>query len=139
MLNMLVAHEVGLEVVRLIRPVVERLRKFDNEQAKQIRNAASSAMRNLAEGAYHKGGNKRLKYEIAVGEAAEVKAALETAVAWGYLDDYDSVRPTLGRWLALCYGLANPKPDPKDQSARPCTSSPPCPSSDATAVRADDR
>ena len=119
---MLVAHEVGLEFVRLIRPVVERLRKFDNEQARQLRDAASSAMRNLAEGAYHKGGNKRLKYEIALGEVAEVKAALDLAVAWGYLDDYASVRPTLMRWLALCYGLANPKRDRRDRSAPPCAS-----------------
>ena len=119
---MLVALEVSKEVVPLLRPIVERVRKFDNEQAKQMRDAMSSAVRNLAEGAYHHGGNKRLKYEIALGEVGEVIAAVDLALAWGYIVDDSSVRPPLMRLLALCYGLVNGKGARPDRSARPCGS-----------------
>ena len=102
---MLVAYNVSLEVARQLHPFVARIRKHDNTQAKQLVDAMSSAVRNLAEGAAHKGGNKRAKYEIALGEVNEVRAALDLAIAWGYLTDDSAVREPLGRLLALCYGL----------------------------------
>jgi len=102
---MLVAYEVSIEVVRQLRPLVARIRKHDNTQAKQLVDAMSAAVRNLAEGAVHKGGNKRAKFEIALGEVNEVRAALDLAIAWGYIVDDSAARVPLMRLLALCHGL----------------------------------
>ena len=63
---MLVAKHVALEVVRELPPLVERIRKFDNNLAKQLVDAMNSTVQNLAEGEVHRGGNKRA-YEIAHG------------------------------------------------------------------------
>ena len=102
---MLIAYQVALEVVGELRPVVEQIRKHDATLAKQLVDAASSTVQNLAEGMGHRGGNRRLKWEIAFGEANEVKGSLDLARAWGYVLDDQCVRAKLQRLLALCWGL----------------------------------
>lgn len=67
----------------------------------------NSTVQNLAEGEAHRGGNKRGKYEIAHGEANEVKGSLDLALAWGYIGDDSAARDKLRRLLALCWGLTN--------------------------------
>ena len=106
---MLVAYEVALELVRELRPLVEQIRKHDNTLAKQLVDAANSTVQNLAEGERHRGGNKRLKYEIAHGEANEVKGSLDLALAWGHVADDTAARTKLRRLLALIWGLTNGK------------------------------
>src|SRR5882762_7053550 len=75
----LVAYHVALEVIRELRPLIPLIRKYDRELAKQLVDAANSTLQNLAEGERHTGGNKQAKYEIAQGEANEVKASLDAA------------------------------------------------------------
>ncbi len=104
---MLIAYQVALELVGELRPVVERIRKHDNTLAKQLVDAMNSTVQNLAEGERHRGGNKRLKYEIAHGEANEVKGSLDLARAWGYVTEDGAARNKLGRLLALLWGLTN--------------------------------
>ena len=106
---MLVAYEVALELVRELRPLVEQIRKHDNTLAKQLVDAANSTVQNLAEGERHRGGNKRPKYEIAHGEANEVKGSLDLALAWGHVADDTAARAKLRRLLALMWGLTNGK------------------------------
>ena len=106
---MLVAYEVALELVRELRPLVEQIRKHDNTLAKQLVDAANSTVQNLAEGERHRGGNKRLKYEIAHGEANEVKGSLDLALAWGHVADDTAARTKLQRLLALMWDLTNGK------------------------------
>ncbi len=102
---MFIAYQVALEVVVELRPIVEQIRKHDSTLAKQLVDAASSTVQNLAEGAGHRGGNRRLKWEIAFGEANEVKGSLDLARAWGYVVSDQIVREKLARLLALCWGL----------------------------------
>ena len=104
---MLIAYEVALEVVRELRPLVEQIRKHDNNLAKQLVDAANSTVQNLAEGARHRGGNKRARFDIAHGEANEMKGSLDVAIAWGYISDDTAARAKLRRLLALCWGLTN--------------------------------
>ena len=104
---MLIAYEVALEVVRELRPLVEKIRKHDNNLAKQLVDAANSTVQNLAEGARHRGGNKRTRFDIAHGEANEMKGSLDVALAWGYITDDSAARAKLRRLLALCWGLTN--------------------------------
>ena len=102
---MLVAYQVAIELVRELRPLVEKIRKHDNNLAKQLVNAMNSTVQNLAEAEMHRGGNRRLKFEIAHGEANEVKASLDLACAWGPIPDDTAARAKLHRLLALCWGL----------------------------------
>ena len=104
---MLVAYRVALEVVRELRPIGEQIRKHDTTLAKQLVDAMNSTVQNLAEGEAHRGGNKRARYEIAHGEANEVKGSLDLALAWGYIRDDAAARDKLRRLLALCWGLTN--------------------------------
>jgi four helix bundle protein len=110
--NMLVAYDVAIDLVRDLRPLVEQIRKHDNNLAKQLVDAMNSTVQNLSEGAVHRGGNKRAKFDIAFGEANEVKGSLELALAWGYIADDATVaaaRAKLRRLLAVCWGLTRGK------------------------------
>ena len=104
---MLIAYQVAIEVVKELLPIVEQIRKHDSTLAKQLVDAMNSTVQNLAEGEAHRGGNKRAKYEIAHGEANEVKGSLDLALAWGYIADDSAAREKLRRLLALCWGLTS--------------------------------
>ena len=79
---MFIAYEVSLEVVRALRTVVPQIESQDRDLADQLRRAASSVVLNLAEGQRLVKGNKPKHYAIAHGSANEVRAALQTAIAW---------------------------------------------------------
>ena len=115
---MLIAYQVALEVVRELRPLVEKIRKHDSTLAKQLVDAASSTVQNIAEGERHRAGNKRLKYDIAFGEANEVKGSLDLAIAWGYIVDNGAARAKLMRLHALLWGLTRGKGTPREPSRR---------------------
>ena len=106
---MLIAYQVALEVVCELRPLVEKIRKHDNNLAKQLVDAMNSTVQNLGEAEVHRGGNKRAKLDIAHGEANEVKSSLDLALAWGYVADDSAARAKLRRLLALCWGLTHSK------------------------------
>ena len=79
------AHQIALDSIRLLRPLVERIARHDRSLAEQLRRAASSVVLNIAEGAYSQGGNGRARFYNAAGSASEARSALEVAVAWGYV------------------------------------------------------
>src|SRR3972149_2045212 len=82
---MLIAQTVALEAIRRLRPVVEKVQRRDRDLADQLRRAASSVVLNVAEAQGARGGNRRLRFETALGSATEASSALEVAVAWGYV------------------------------------------------------
>jgi four helix bundle protein len=103
---------VAIDLVRDLRPLVEQIRKHDNTLAKQLVDAMNSTVQNLSEGAVHRGGNKRAKFDIAFGEANEVKGSLDLALAWGYIPDdarAAAAHAKLRRLLAMCWGLTRGK------------------------------
>jgi four helix bundle protein len=75
----------ALEVVRLVRSVVGPIGRHDRELVSQLKRAAGSVPLNIAEGLGHRGGNRELRFQTALGSAREVQACLEVAKAWGYL------------------------------------------------------
>jgi four helix bundle protein len=105
---MLVAQSITNDLIRSLRPVVAELRRQDGDLASQITRAATSVALNLAEGTRRTARDKRRVYRIAAAEAQEVKMALETIAAWGYLDDAVLAVPRAlaDRVGALTYGLA---------------------------------
>lgn len=106
---MFVAYEVSLDTIRALSKVVPVIAARNRDLADQIERAGSSIVLNIAEGSRSAKGNKLKHYALANGSANEVRAALETAQAWGWLEDASGVLPILDRLLGLLWGLTHPK------------------------------
>ena len=105
---MLAAQELTIELIHLLRPIVGTLGARDSSMRDQLRRAATSVMLNLGEGIRRTGADKKRTYRIAAAEAQEVKAALATAIAWGYLDaaEIAPAQALADRVARITYGLA---------------------------------
>jgi four helix bundle protein len=100
-------YSVVIEMVRALRPLVERIAKRDPNLGDQLRRAATSVPLNLQEGAYSQGGNARARFHTALGSAAEVRACLDVAEALGYIEEVDpALRRTLDSIVATLHRLA---------------------------------
>ena len=106
---MFVTYDVSIELIRNLRDVIPAIKRFDRDLADQLRRAASSITLNLAEGARLDGGNQLKHYVSARGSANEVKGALETAIAWGWIEDASESLGKLDRLLALLWRLTHPR------------------------------
>jgi four helix bundle protein len=115
---MLQAYEVAVSLVRLLKPIVDQLRKRDANLADQLRRCATSVVLNLAEGQRREAGNKQRAYEIAHGEAREVLGCLDVAKEWGYVVDDRDARAMLDRLLALSWRLTHSRPREAPQKAQ---------------------
>ena len=82
---MLRIHDVMLDVIRHLRPIVEQIRRRDRNLAGQLHDAASNTLLNIAEGSGARGRNRALKYSYALCEARETVSNLRAADAWGYI------------------------------------------------------
>ena len=101
------AYEIALAMVAELGPVVKRLAQMDRGLADQVRRAASSVPLNLAEGARRTGRDRLHCYRIAAGSAAEVRAALRVAQAWGELVPCVAALGLLDRVLAMLWRLTH--------------------------------
>jgi four helix bundle protein len=106
---MFIAYEVSVQLVSSLRELVPLIERSDRDLADQLRRAASSVVLNLAEGQRSAKGNKHKHYAIAHGSANEVKAALELARAWGWIDEAREPAAILDRLLALLWRLTHPR------------------------------
>ncbi len=103
----LLSQEVALEAIRRLRPLIERIHRYDRSLADQLKRSASSVVLNLAEAAYNNAGHRRSRLESARGSANESRAALSVACAWGYISDAEAaeVDALYDRVLAMTYPL----------------------------------
>ncbi len=101
------AYDAALSMVAALRPVLAQLAKGDRALADQVRRAASSVVLNLAEGNRRAGQDRVQFFRIAAGSAAEVRAGLEVARAWGYLDGAAEAERELDRVLAMLWRLTH--------------------------------
>jgi four helix bundle protein len=92
---MLRIYDVALAMIREVRPLYRVMKANDPDLARQMRRAASSVVLNLAEGSGVRGGNRKLRYETALGSARETWACIDTAAAWDDVDDVAGVRARL--------------------------------------------
>ena len=106
---MFIAYEVSIELVTSLRTLVPIIERSDRDLADQLRRAASSIVLNLAEGQRSAKGNKQKHYAIAHGSANEVKAALDLARAWGFIDEARAPATILDRLLAVLWRLTHPR------------------------------
>jgi len=62
---------MALQMIRSLRPAVERIRQHDRELAAQLKRAGSSVPGNIAEGARRVGQDRLHHYRVAAGSAGE--------------------------------------------------------------------
>ena len=102
-------YTVALNLITELRPLVERLRQRDRDQALQLKRAANSVLANVAEGSRRQGRDRLDAWTIAAGSAAEVRVQLEAAIAWGDLerDLTTNALALLDRALAMLWRLTH--------------------------------
>jgi four helix bundle protein len=106
---MFISYEVSLEVIQSLRSLLPQIERNDRDLADQLKRAASSVVLNLAEGQRLTKGNKTKHYAIAHGSANEVRAAIQTAVAWGWIEEAGEQLALVDRLLALLWRLNHPR------------------------------
>src|SRR5262245_47613966 len=106
---MFVAYEVGLELIRQLRPLMPAFKLEDRDYEDNLRRAANSIVNNIGEGSRRGGREQKRFYEFAAGSASEIKGALDAADAWGYPIDLGPVRATVDRLMGLLWGLTHRK------------------------------
>jgi len=79
-------YERARAVVRELAPVLQTIRDCDKSLADQLKRAAQSLVLNIAEGRGSDPGNARARFSTACGSAKEVRAALNVASDWGYIE-----------------------------------------------------
>jgi len=97
----------ALGLVAGLRPVLAGLMKADRALADQLRRAASSVALNIAEGNRRAGRDRAHFFRIAAGSAAEVRAALDVARAWGMVEATPKAEAELDRVLAMLWRLTH--------------------------------
>ena len=74
------------KVVRELVPLLHTIREYDKSLADQLTRAAQSVVLNIAEARGNDAGNARARFSTECGSAKEVRAALNVATDWGYIE-----------------------------------------------------
>jgi len=74
------------KVVQELAPLLQTIRDHDKSLADQLKRAAQSVVLNIAEARGNDAGNARARFSTACGSAKEVRAALNVASDWGYIE-----------------------------------------------------
>ena len=101
-------YHVSLDLIRKVRPLLDRIRTKDPNLADQLSRALTSVPINLSEGSYAQGRNARARFFTALASAGEVKACLEVAQAFEYIGELDAaLRDELDHVIATVYRLVH--------------------------------
>jgi len=76
------------KVVRELVPFLHTIREHDKSLADQLKRAAQSVVLNIAEARGNDAGNARARFSTACGSAKEVRAVLNVATDWGYIETH---------------------------------------------------
>ena len=104
-----VALELALTLITRLRPIVAKVRRHSPKLARQIEDAASSAVANLGEGNRRRGGDRLHFFRIAEGSTDETRCHLRVALAWGWVTvaEIDTAMQLADRELAMLYKLTH--------------------------------
>ena len=106
-LSRLDAYRVAIELIGSLVEPAAQIRQRDKDLVDQLRRAASSVVLNIAEGRRRQGRDRKHLWRVAAGSAEEVRACLDVAAAWGYLQP-KTVAGSLGladRLLAMLWRM----------------------------------
>lgn len=81
------AYDRSVDLLRTLAPLLATLAATDASLADQLRRAAQSVTLNIAEANRRTLRDRRNRFRIALGSAAEVAACLDVALALRYVDD----------------------------------------------------
>ncbi|MGE3675418.1 MAG: four helix bundle protein [Polyangiaceae bacterium] len=100
---------VALEALSQLRPIVARIKRHDRGLAKQITDAANSAVLNIGEGAHNDLGTRRSRFQTAAGSASEVRVGVLAAVRWGHVSQAqaEAALVSYDRVLGMLYKLVH--------------------------------
>jgi four helix bundle protein len=104
------AGEAALEIGVRVKAVVEAIRRYDAELADQIYRAAKSVALNAPEGGRRGGKDRGYHFRIAAGSAAELRAGVRFAVAWGFCSAQPELFALVDRELAMLWKLERTAP-----------------------------
>ena len=82
---MLRIYEEWMQVMPEFGALLGEIAKRDSDLARQGRKTTSSVALNIAEGFGSQAGNKRSRYETALGACQESRSVFEVAAQWGYI------------------------------------------------------
>ena len=82
---MLRIHDVAVELVREVMPVLREIDRKDPDLARQARRAVMSMPLNIAEGSEQVGKRRAFHYRVALGSARETWSALLVGEAANYI------------------------------------------------------
>jgi len=102
------AYDRSLSLLRSLVPLLDRLSGSDPKLADQLRRAAQSVVLNIAEANRRGGRDRRNRFRIALGSAAEVASCIDVAVALAYVGELDHAESLalVDRVRAMTYRLA---------------------------------
>ena len=105
------ALEIALEIVRLLQPLIAKIKRHDAGLAKQLSESSTSVPGNLAEGRRRLGGDRAYHFSVADGSNDESRVWLRTAVAAGYVGDAEgaAVLALMDREAAMTWRLCHPR------------------------------
>ena len=104
-------HEVAIELIASLRPLVESIARHDRSLADQIKRSGSGGALSLGEGAYSRKGNQPARFQEALASAGETRTALRVAIAWEYVSEAQIERALvlLDRVIGMCWRLTHPR------------------------------
>jgi len=105
----LVVHDLALELVCSLRPLIPAIARRDRNLAGQLRRAATSVVLNIAEGEDCDPGTKRARLHSAAGSASETRSALKVARCWRSVsqDQAQDSLALLDRMLGMLWRLSH--------------------------------
>ena len=83
------ALEIALNIIRLVRPLLRRIGRYDRELEYQIRKALTSGALNTGEAWKRFKRDRTHLYRVAAASEEEVRTGLLAAEAFGYLSEKD--------------------------------------------------
>ena len=93
-----------LEIIREVRPLLERVKTRSPSLADQGERALGAVPLRIAEGSYSRGKNRAVHYHGGAGSMQEAIAVLESAEAWGHLGPLDAqLRNRMQRAVAVLF------------------------------------
>ena len=83
------ALQIALELIKALRPVIDKVGRSSKKEAEQMQDAANSIARNLAEGRRRRGKDRRYHWDVAAGSADEVRTSMLIGLANGWVTEQD--------------------------------------------------
>ena len=80
-----IVYDKTLQLLRRDKALIQQVRRHDPSLADQMQRSGQGTFLNIAEGRSARGKNELARFQAALSECRETRAAVQLAVAWGYV------------------------------------------------------